>query len=241
MTDARAAAARLDGKLEAARVQLRAARAELGVPLYERIEERFGEQQVRLHVAAKAVEDLERYHKALDQALIRFHAAKMAEINKIIRELWQKTYKGNDIDTLEIRSNEEGASSARRQYDYRVVMLKGDVDVDMRGRCSAGQKVLASIVIRLALAETFCLHCGILALDEPTTNLDRVNIESLANALCELIRDRAAQSNFQLIVITHDEEFVNQIGSAEYADYAWRVSKDVNGNSRINRTPIHRL
>ena len=26
--------------------------------------------------------------------------------------------------------------------------------------------------VRLALAETFCLNCGILALDEPTTNLD---------------------------------------------------------------------
>jgi DNA repair protein RAD50 len=32
--------------------------------------------------------------------------------------------------------------------------------------------VLACLIIRLALAETFCLNCGILALDEPTTNLD---------------------------------------------------------------------
>ena len=55
----------------------------------------------------------------------------------------------------------------------------------MRGRCSAGQKVLASLIIRLALAETFCLSCGILALDEPTTNLDEENIESLANQLAK--------------------------------------------------------
>lgn len=46
-------------------------------------------------------------------------------------------------------------------------------------------QVLASLIIRLALAETFCLNCGILALDEPTTNLDRDNIESLAHALVE--------------------------------------------------------
>ena len=64
-------------------------------------------------------------------------------------------------------------------------MVKGDSELDMRGRCSAGQKVLTSIIIRLALAETFCLHCGILALDEPTTNLDRQNTESLAAALGE--------------------------------------------------------
>ena len=62
-------------------------------------------------------------------------------------------------------------------------MHSGDAELEMRGRCSAGQKVLASLVIRLALAETFCLNCGILALDEPTTNLDEPNAESLATAL----------------------------------------------------------
>jgi hypothetical protein len=37
---------------------------------------------------------------------------------------------------------------------------------------NARAQVLACLIIRLALAETFCLNCGILALDEPTTNLD---------------------------------------------------------------------
>lgn len=41
-----------------------------------------------------------------------------------------------------------------------------------------GQKVLASIVIRMALAECFGSNCGVLALDEPTSNLDRSHIES---------------------------------------------------------------
>jgi len=41
-----------------------------------------------------------------------------------------------------------------------------------------GQKVLASIVIRLAIAEAFGTNCGILALDEPTINLDRLHIKS---------------------------------------------------------------
>ena len=75
----------------------------------------------------------------------------------------------------------------------------------MRGRCSAGQKVLAAIVIRLALAETFCLNCGMLALDEPTTNLDEANKAGLAHALARIIKSRSAQHNFQLICITHDE------------------------------------
>jgi len=78
----------------------------------------------------------------------------------------------------------------------------------MKGRCSAGQRVLAGIVIRLALAETFCLSCGILALDEPTTNLDAENKKGLAHALARIIADRSRQHNFQLVTITHDEDFV---------------------------------
>lgn len=31
-------------------------------------------------------------------------------------------------------------------------MVNGGVEMDMRGRCSAGQKVLACLIIRLALA-----------------------------------------------------------------------------------------
>lgn len=139
-------------------------------------------------------------------------------------------------------------------------MLKGDTVLDMRGRCSAGQKVLASIIIRLALAETFCVNCGLLALDEPTTNLDRENIEGLAQALADIVksvipvsfihynecytftrrfmlyvciafelvfRDRSTQKNFQLIVITHDMEFVDVLGQAGYTEYYYKVSKEI--------------
>ena len=82
----------------------------------------------------------------------------------------------------------------------------------MRGRCSAGQKALASLVIRIALAEAFCSHCGILALDEPTTNLDNDNKEALVESLVKIIKYRSQQRNFQLIVITHDEEFGQMVG-----------------------------
>lgn len=41
-------------------------------------------------------------------------------------------------------------------------MMKDQVEMDMRGRCSAGQKMLASIIIRLALSDSFAQDCGIL-------------------------------------------------------------------------------
>ena len=85
----------------------------------------------------------------------------------------------------------------RVRVHVQVVMLKGDTALDMRGRCSAGQKVLASIIIRLALAETFCVNCGLLALDEPTTNLDRDNIEGLAQALADIVKSVTTHAPIQ--------------------------------------------
>lgn len=61
------------------------------------------------------------------------------------------------------------------------------------------------IVIRLALAETFGVNCGCIALDEPTVNLDAENKEGLAVSLAHIIANRAQQRNFQLLLITHDE------------------------------------
>lgn len=85
-----------------------------------------------------------------------------------------------------IKSDAEGKiAGTKASYNYRVVMYKDTTEMDMRGRCSAGQKVLASIIIRLALAESFGVNCGIMALDEPTTNLDHDNILALAAALSE--------------------------------------------------------
>lgn len=175
---------------------------------------------------------------------MRFHSMKMQEINKIIQDLWRSTYRGQDIEYIEIRSDADenvSAGDKRRNYNYRVVMVKGDTALDMRGRYSAGQKVLASLIIRLALAETFCLNCGILALDEPTTNLDRENIESLAHALVEIIKSRSNQSNFQLLVITHDEDFVELMSRSQYVEHFYRVRKNMDQCSEIIRCDVSSL
>lgn len=110
----------------------------------------------------------------------------------------------------------------------------------MRGRCSAGQKVLASIIIRLALAETFCNNCGILCLDEPTTNLDEQHIKSLSKALRDIIHARLEDDNFQLIVITHDPVFIELIGN-DFCDSFWFVSRKNRQFSKIELKPINSI
>ncbi|GAP84362.1 putative DNA repair protein rad50 [Rosellinia necatrix] len=204
---------------------------------YRHAAQNYRETHIKVETTKAAIEDLGRYSTALNNAIMQYHTMKMEEVNRIAGELWQSTYQGTDIDTILIRSDSE-ATGGRSSYNYRVCMVKQDTEMDMRGRCSAGQKVLASIIIRLALAESFGIGCGLIALDEPTTNLDRENIKSLAESLHSIIKARRAQSNFQLIVITHDEDFLRHMRCSDFCDDFWRVSRDEKQNSRIDRESI---
>lgn len=198
---------------------------------------KFKEAHIRVEATKAAVDDLGRYGGALDKAIMKYHALKMEQINRIIEELWRRTYQGTDVDTVLIRSDNE-ANKGNKSYNYRVCMVKQDAEMDMRGRCSAGQKVLASIIIRLALAECFGVNCGLIALDEPTTNLDRDNIRALAESLHFIIKSRERQRNFQLIVITHDEAFLRDMHCADHADAYYRVGRGPDQRSVIKKQSI---
>lgn len=80
--------------------------------------------------------DIGKYHAALDKALQRFHSIKIAEINTIIRDLWNLTYKGEDITNIALVSGKDAGSRSTRSYNYRVVMTKGTTELDMRGKKS---------------------------------------------------------------------------------------------------------
>ena len=76
-------------------------------------------------------------------------------------------------------------------------------------------------------------------MDEPTTNLDRNNIESLARFLANLIEQRRDDSLFQLIIITHDKEFLKMFN--DYTDNYWLVAKGPDGFSTITKKDIEEV
>lgn len=205
---------------------------------FKDVEKMYHKEWIKLQTNMLVSKDLQTYSLALDNAIMKYHSMKMDQINKILRELWNQTYKGTDIDRIEIKCDVNTLGRGR-SYNYRVVMYKKSSELDMRGRCSAGQKVLTSILIRLALAECFGTNCGMIALDEPTTNLDTENAESLATALNTIIDVRKNQKNFQLIVITHDEKFLSHINGESYIDNFYRIERDENQYSVIKSLPIH--
>ncbi|KAH8114569.1 AAA domain-containing protein [Phellopilus nigrolimitatus] len=240
--DMEAEYSRLGGELNSLKDQLKTLEKDLSE--FKDINKRYTDQLVKVKMSDMANNDLEKYAKALDNAIMKYHGLKMEEVNDTMRHLWNKTYQGTDIDGIKIRSDVEGGAS-KRSYNYRifmwaqqVVMTKDQVEMDMRGRCSAGQKMLASIIIRLALSDSFGQNCGILALDEPTNALDVENIDALAGSLVDIIHERKNHANFQLIIITHDENFLRKLGQANVMEYYWRVSRDSRQKSLIERQRV---
>ncbi|EAR83969.1 DNA repair protein RAD50, putative (macronuclear) [Tetrahymena thermophila SB210] len=206
---------------------------------YDQAEERYCRALVELEVKNGLLKDIQEYLEELDKTLINYHKDKMEQINKCIADTWKKIYQGQDIVKVEIKA-EEAEGRGKKIYNYRIVMFIYDEkdkdlkEIDMKGRCSAGQKVLASIIIRLALAEAFTMNCGILALDEPTTNLDKLHAQKLGEQLCELIESRKGQSSFQLIIISHDKDFIHLMQQRQHCSDFYYVYKE-NGCSLIER------
>ncbi|GBP22396.1 DNA repair protein RAD50 [Eumeta japonica] len=226
----------LEGQLSELKKRLKQIEMEVMEPRNKDIDKKYKEKYYDLKVTKALDKDIKDFAVMMDKCLMEFHKEKMENINLIIRELWSRIYRGNDIDYIEIKT--EGGMSAdseRRKYDYRVVQSKNGIEIDMRGRCSAGQKVLACLIIRLALAETFSTRFGILALDEPTTNLDQENIRSLCCALGEIVQERMQQKNFMFIIITHDREFIESLGNIDKVTHYYEVSRNEDGKSRIKK------
>ena len=141
----------------------------------------------------------------------------------------------DDIRTVRVRSEVEDLrdKEAGKSFSYQMQLItKENRALPLKNAGSSGQRVLASIVIRLALAELFCRDCGLFALDEPTTHLDEKNAEALAQFLRNLAHFKREDKNFQLVVITHDQKFLATLGKMARSFY--RVAKDERGVSRIS-------
>ena len=69
-------------------------------------EERYLDQVKDFEIHQCISEDLGNFYYALESALMKFHKERMSVINRMVREMWHSTYKGKDIDYVEIRAEE---------------------------------------------------------------------------------------------------------------------------------------
>ncbi|KAF7703826.1 DNA repair protein RAD50 [Cucumispora dikerogammari] len=203
--------------------------------------------------------DLGEFVSCAEAALANYHKEKIAEINESLRILWENTC-DSDIDYIEVRldfektyyyklvmhkkntisetNNLQKTKISAHSQKFQVCENEFQPDIitntpmDMRGRCSAGQAMITSILFRLALCENFIHHPTVFALDEPTTNLDDENVEALG-ATFKVLLD--SFKSHQFVIITHDERFMSMINSGEPYYSLERGNGECNIRGALNR------
>lgn len=177
--------------------------------------------------------DLQKLKECFEKSVTNFHDQMIVKINDVLRIKWRQIYRGTDIDSIELVDEEIIRGKDKKAFNYYIAMRKGGIRMKMREKSSAGQKALASIILRMTLAELFVKDFAFIALDEPTANLDLANIKSLANAIGSYVKRRMKKGvNIQWIIITHDEHFLKAL-DAQCSPYYYRVQLDNEGCSKI--------
>ena len=88
---------RHNGRMQGLVEQKRNLKRKLAEPEYKGVDERYRMKMIEHETTNIVVTDLDKYYDALDKALLRYHGMKIGDINKIIRELWALTYKGEGM------------------------------------------------------------------------------------------------------------------------------------------------
>lgn len=154
----------------------------------------------------KKFQDLEDQIKDLEKAqnfLSRFTSAVLltqekvreellSTINEIMSIIWQEIYPHDNWSAIKLMATKD---------DYTLTLFDGEEWRSANAFASGGEKVLASLTLRLSLAKVLSPLCNFIILDEPTHNLDKHAIDSFIFVLKERL------SNFfeQIFIITHDE------------------------------------
>ena len=100
---------------------------------YEEIEKKYVIARTKSRILADVLNDLEKYIRAIEEALLKYHQTKIKEINERIAELWMVTYQGKvreawrhdgkDIESIEIESKAVVRGS-KKYFEYAVYMTK---------------------------------------------------------------------------------------------------------------------
>ncbi len=152
----------------------------------------------------KIYSNLKIMEKALKLTQTQLRQEFVTSINLEMNRVWETLYPYGDY--VAIRLNvEEG--------DY-VLQLQDKAGrwVSVDGFVSGGERSLAVLALRIALALVLAPQLKLLVLDEPTHNLDKKAVEELARAL----RERVSEFLEQVLIITHDEKMEDAITGHAY-------------------------
>ncbi|CAL5996137.1 RAD50_DNA repair protein [Hexamita inflata] len=177
----------------------------------------------------KAKFDLNITQQIINLEIKNYQIIKLDQINQILMNLWNGSYcKNSDLNAIESILLVQQESSI--QVKAVVKTARGETLRSVRTGVSSGQRVMISILLRIAFSKAFQTNLRCMCLDEPTNFLDQQNAESLSQMLGDFVAD--PNNHLQIILVTHSADFKNGLLS-RCADAKVFVVENMNAGSRI--------
>ena len=114
-------------------------------------------------------------------------------VNEMMDSLWSQIYPYDKWQGIKLNV-EEG------DYILQIKDMQGNWS-KVAGFASGGERMLASLAVRIAFSRVLAPGLGLLILDEPTHNLDDKAVETLV----EIIKTKLSDLINQVFIVTHDE------------------------------------
>jgi DNA repair protein SbcC/Rad50 len=145
--------------------------------------------------------NMNRFRAALVETEAQLRNNLIMSINSLMQDVWSKLYPYADYSTIKLNAKKD---------DYTLeasVSTNGEESewIEMDGIASGGERSIACLTMRIALAMVIVPNLKWLILDEPTHNIDENGIEKFIEVLGSTL------PNFveQIFIITHDNALKN--------------------------------
>jgi len=148
---------------------------------------------------------LDRFKKALEATQLALRDELILAVNEVMSQVWVEIYPYDKWSGVRLSSTEQ-------DYTLQIKEAEGDW-VGVAGFASGGERMLASLAVRIAFARVLAPGLSLLILDEPTHNLD----EKAVTTFIDVIQNRVSDFLDQIFIVTHEEKL------AENADNVIRL------------------
>ena len=182
----------------------------------EEINQKIGEYRSNLKISEEHIVKHEPILK--EMKLAKTYIAKLSTIKDKIFSTNSVTFSG--LRNFTIQSISDNASQYLEKLRTSVRHIKLNPEgKSIKIQCetitgsrpiknlSGGEQVCVALAIRLGMADLMIKSpLKVMILDEPTASLDRTHCEKFVDIIQDLTQHMNQNQNFQLIIITHDEE-----------------------------------
>lgn len=142
----------------------------------------------------KKIEFLKKFKNAIIAAQGELRRELILAVNEVMSNLWQELYPYDKWSSLRLLAEDQ-------DYILQIKETNGDW-LSVNGFASGGERMIASLSLRIAFSKVLAPNLDLLILDEPTHNLDKNAIDTLT----QIIEEKLSNLLNQVFIVTHEEK-----------------------------------